>query len=60
MLGPAEAPLALVRGRHRFRILAKSTRGFDLPDYVRAWLAHAPQPKGSVRVIVDIDPQSFL
>ncbi len=60
VLGPAEAPLALVRGRHRFRILAKSTRGFDLPDYVRAWLANAPAPKGSVRVIVDIDPQSFL
>jgi primosomal protein N' (replication factor Y) len=60
VLGPAEAPLALVRGRHRFRLLAKSVRGFDLSHYVRAWLTNAPKPKGNVRVIVDIDPQSFL
>jgi primosomal protein N' (replication factor Y) len=60
VLGPAEAPLALVRGRHRFRLLAKSRRDFNLSDYVRAWLMHAPKPKGSVRVVVDIDPQSFL
>jgi primosomal protein N' (replication factor Y) len=60
VLGPAEAPLALVRGRHRMRLLAKSRRGFDLSAYVREWLAAAPKPKGSVRVAVDIDPQSFL
>jgi primosomal protein N' (replication factor Y) len=60
VLGPAEAPLALVRGRHRFRLLVKSRREFKLSDYMRAWLANAPPPKGSVRVIVDIDPQSFL
>jgi len=60
VLGPAEAPLALVRGRHRFRLLVKSRRDFNLSDYVRAWLTNAPKPKGSVRVIVDIDPQSFL
>jgi primosomal protein N' (replication factor Y) len=60
VLGPAEAPLALVRGRYRYRLLAKSVRGFDLSHYVRAWLANAPKPKGSVKVIVDIDPQSFL
>ncbi len=60
VLGPAEAPLALVRGRHRFRLLAKSPRGFDLSGYVRDWLAAAPQPKGDLRLDVDIDPQSFL
>jgi primosomal protein N' (replication factor Y) len=60
VLGPAEAPLALVRGRHRYRLLAKSRRDFNLPDYVRAWLKNAPRAKGSVRVAVDIDPQSFL
>jgi primosomal protein N' (replication factor Y) len=60
VLGPAEAPLALVRGRHRFRLLLKSTRAFALSDYVRAWLSNAPKPRGNVRVIVDIDPQSFL
>lgn len=60
ILGPAEAPLALVRGRRRWRLLAKSPRGFDLSGYLRDWLAAGPQPKGGVQVIVDVDPQSFL
>jgi primosomal protein N' (replication factor Y) len=60
ILGPAEAPLSLVRGRRRWRLLAKSPRGFDLSGYLRDWLAAGPKPKGSVQVIVDVDPQSFL
>ena len=60
VLGPAEAPLAMVRGRHRMRLLAQSDRAFDLPAYMRAWLAAAPAPKGGVRVAVDVDPQSFV
>ena len=60
VLGPAEAPLALVRGRHRFRLLAKSPRGFDLSAYLRQWLAAAPKPKGKIKLEVDVDPQSFL
>ncbi len=60
VLGPAEAPIALVRGRHRFRILAKSRRGFDLSAYLRAWLKAAPKPKGNLRLDVDVDPQSFF
>src|SRR6266446_418998 len=60
VLGPAEAPLALVRGRHRFRLLVKSPRGFDLSAYLRQWLADAPKRKGNVRLDVDVDPQSFL
>ena len=60
VLGPAEAPLALVRGRHRFRLLVKSPRAFDLSAYLRDWLAAAPKPKGDVRLEVDIDPQSFV
>ncbi|MCK0207848.1 primosomal protein N' [Starkeya koreensis] len=60
VLGPAEAPLALVRGRHRYRLLARSERGFDLSSYVRAWMAGAPRASGSLRVEIDIDPQSFL
>ncbi len=39
VLGPAEAPLALVRGRYRFRLLVKSPREFDLSAYLRDWLA---------------------
>ena len=60
LLGPAEAPLALVRGRHRFRLLAKSMRGYDLSAYMREWLANAPKTKGDLKVEVDIDPMSFL
>ena len=60
VLGPAEAPLGLIRGRHRFRILVKSPRGYDLSGYLREWLAKAPKKKGNIRLEVDIDPQSFL
>jgi primosomal protein N' (replication factor Y) len=60
VLGPAEAPLALVRGRYRFRLLVKSPRSFDLSAYLRHWLAAAPKPKGNIKLEVDVDPQSFL
>jgi primosomal protein N' (replication factor Y) len=60
VLGPAEAPIAVVRGRHRFRLLVKSPRAFDLSAYLRAWLAEAPKPRGNVRLEVDVDPQSFF
>ena len=60
VLGPAEAPLAVVRGRHRFRLLAKSPRAFDLSGYLREWLAAAPKRKGNLKLDVDVDPQSFL
>jgi primosomal protein N' (replication factor Y) (superfamily II helicase) len=60
VLGPAEAPLAVVRGRHRFRLLVKSPRGFDLSAYLREWLAEAPKAKGTLKLEVDVDPQSFL
>ena len=60
ILGPAQAPLAIVRGRHRFRLLAKSPRGFDLSAYLRAWLAAAPKRKGNLKLEVDVDPQSFM
>jgi primosomal protein N' (replication factor Y) len=60
VLGPAEAPLALIRGRYRFRLLIKSPRAFDLSAYMRAWLAAGPKTKGNLKLEVDIDPQSFL
>ena len=60
VLGPAEAPLAVVRGRHRFRLMVKSARNFDLPAYLRGWLSEAPQRKGDIKLEVDVDPQSFL
>jgi primosomal protein N' (replication factor Y) len=60
VLGPAEAPIAVVRGRHRFRLLVRAPRGFDLSAYLRDWLGKAPKPRGNVRLEVDVDPQSFL
>ncbi len=60
VLGPAEAPLALVRGRHRLRLLIKAPRAFDLSAYLRQWLAAAPKRQGSIKLDIDVDPQSFL
>ncbi|HVZ53600.1 MAG TPA: primosomal protein N' [Pseudolabrys sp.] len=60
VLGPAEAPIAVVRGRHRFRLLVKSPRDFNLSNYLRHWLSAAPKPKGNVQLEVDVDPQSFF
>jgi len=59
VLGPAEAPIAVVRGRHRFRLLVKSPRNFELSAYLREWLAAAPKLRGNVKLEVDVDPQSF-
>ncbi len=60
VLGPAEAPLALIRGRHRYRLLVKAARDADLQAYLRHWLGLVPPVRGSVRLSVDIDPYSFL
>lgn len=59
VFGPAPAPLALVRGRHRMRFLIKAGRGFDVQNYLRGWL-QPHKPPASVRLSVDIDPYSFL
>lgn len=60
VLGPAEAPLALVRGRHRFRLLVHGGARANMQAYLSAMIKAAPNPRGSVRVAVDVDPQSFL
>jgi primosomal protein N' (replication factor Y) len=60
VLGPAEAPLAVIKGRYRFRLLVKSARGVDLSEYLREWLAAGPKTKGNLKLEVDVDPQSFL
>jgi primosomal protein N' (replication factor Y) len=60
ILGPAEAPIAVVRGRHRFRLLVKAPRTADMQGFLRALLAEAPPERGGVRVQVDVDPMSFF
>jgi primosomal protein N' (replication factor Y) (superfamily II helicase) len=60
VLGPAEAPIALLRGRYRMRLVIKAEREVDLQAYLRAWLKRGPKVRASLRVAIDIDPQSFL
>ncbi len=60
ILGPAEAPVAVVRGRHRFRVLIKAPRAYDLSACLRGWLDKAPKPATGIKLEVDIDPMSFL
>ena len=60
VLGPAEAPIAVMRGRYRFRLLVRAERGADLQGFLREMLAAGPPERGGVRVAVDVDPQSFL
>ncbi|MFN7110121.1 MAG: primosomal protein N' [Brevundimonas sp.] len=57
--GPADAPLALVRGRRRKRLLVRADRDVNLQAFLRAWLARVRVP-ASVRLTVDVDPYSFL
>ncbi|MGL4093369.1 primosomal protein N' [Agrobacterium cavarae] len=60
LLGPAEAPLALIRGRHRFRLLVHGKRNSDMQSFLRAMIVNGPKERGSIHVQTDIDPQSFL
>lgn len=60
VLGPVEAPLALVRGRHRFRLLVKGPRELNMQSYMRQWQARLPATKGDLRLVVDIDPYNFM
>jgi primosomal protein N' (replication factor Y) (superfamily II helicase) len=59
VLGPAPAPLAILRGRHRRRFLVKAERGVNLQAVLREWLGRV-RLAGSTRLQVDIDPYSFL
>ena len=60
VLGPAEAPLLQLRGRYRYRLLVKAERDVVIQDYLRGWIARTEKPKGNVRVVIDVDPQSFF
>jgi primosomal protein N' (replication factor Y) len=59
VLGPAPAPLAILRGRHRRRLLLKTRRDVAVQPILRAWLADV-KVSGTARVDVDVDPVSFL
>ncbi len=59
VLGPAPAPLTLLRGRHRRRLLLKTRREIAVQPLLREWLAKVTV-RGGARVDVDVDPVSFL
>ncbi|POF61537.1 primosome assembly protein PriA [Novacetimonas maltaceti] len=59
VLGPAPAPLAILRGRHRQRLLLRARRNIPVQPIMREWLSRV-KPERGARVDVDIDPISFL
>jgi primosomal protein N' (replication factor Y) len=59
VFGPAPAPLAMLRGRHRQRLLVHAARKLDVQDVIRDWLRELDW-SSKVRVAVDVDPYSFL
>jgi len=58
LFGPAPAPIARVRGRHRIRLLVKAEKGAPLQAALSDWVAQVKLPN-TVRLQIDIDPQSF-
>ena len=59
VLGPAPAPLSLLRGRHRHRLLVHARRSTEVQAMIRGWLARVEVPR-SVRITIDVDPYSFV
>ncbi|HVR91509.1 MAG TPA: primosomal protein N' [Novosphingobium sp.] len=59
ILGPAPAPMALLRGRYRYRLLINARRSAEVQKIIREWLIDLRFPPG-IRVAIDIDPYSFV
>ena len=59
IVGPAPAPMARVRGQHRFRMLVHTKKNVKVQPLIRAWLARV-KPEKNVHIKVDIDPYSFM
>ncbi|MEM6594291.1 MAG: primosomal protein N' [Pseudomonadota bacterium] len=59
VFGPAPAPIARIRGRHRVRLLVKAPKGVALQGALAEWIRPI-KLKGDLRLSVDIDPQSFF
>ncbi|MFT7524826.1 MAG: primosomal protein N' (replication factor Y), partial [Candidatus Paceibacteria bacterium] len=56
--GPAPAPVARIRGRHRVRLLVKASKGAPLQAALAQWAGQF-KLRGNMRLTIDIDPQSF-
>jgi primosomal protein N' (replication factor Y) len=59
VFGPAPAPLAVLRGRHRRRLLLRTRRDVAPQPILRDWLARVRVPN-KARLSVDVDPYNFL
>ncbi len=59
VLGPAQAPIHIVRGRHRWRFLVKAPREVNIQAFIRQWLKDV-KPRGSLQLHIDVDPYNFL
>lgn len=59
ILGPAPAPIYMIRGRYRWRILVKAPRNYNLQRFLKLWLRSVKLPS-SMRLKIDIDPYNFL
>ncbi|MFN2101177.1 primosomal protein N' [Altererythrobacter sp. MF3-039] len=57
--GPAPAPLAMLRGRYRYRLLVSARRSANMQEVLRRWIGAVDHPNG-VRVGIDVDPYSFV
>jgi primosomal protein N' (replication factor Y) len=60
VFGPAEAPIAMVRGKYRFRLLIKAPRKANVQAFLRQLRARAPKTTNGLKISIDVDPQSFL
>ena len=58
ILGPVEAPLFLLRGQYRFRLLLKAKSRRKLNNFTRNLIKNCPTPL-NLRLIVDVDPYTF-
>ncbi len=59
VLGPAPAPIAMLRGRHRRRLLVKTGRQVNVQQVLRDWLAPI-RLESAIRLQIDVDPYSFM
>ncbi|MEM8572248.1 MAG: primosomal protein N' [Pseudomonadota bacterium] len=59
LFGPAPAPVARIRGRHRIRFLVKAPKRVSLQPLLTSWLEAVPL-SGDLRLVVDVDPQTFF
>jgi len=59
VFGPADAPLAMVRGLRRKRFLVQADRSVDLQAFLETWRSRM-SPPSRIRICIDVDPYSFL